>query len=131
LVSWAAATATKRARITHYDVCWSTHTTHSLQINKAEKDWGSCLAHPKVGLQKPSCTKQRCMFQGGALGLFHLESSQQSQGSHSACINKLDSIEPYGRIPMPRMAQAPWRFVVKSPDGQGKANRSYPQETLR
>jgi hypothetical protein len=32
-----------------------------LVCNKAEKDWGSYSAHPKVGLQKPSCTKQRCL----------------------------------------------------------------------
>jgi hypothetical protein len=29
--------------------------------NKAEKDWGSCSVHQNVGLQKPSCTKQRCL----------------------------------------------------------------------
>jgi hypothetical protein len=51
-----------------------------------------------------------------------------------ACASKLDNMEPYGRIPMLTHAlhgTGARQFVVKSPDGQGKANRSYSQETLR
>jgi hypothetical protein len=38
--------------------CACTCLSSDSKCDKAEKDWGSCLAHLKVGLLKPTCTKQ-------------------------------------------------------------------------
>jgi hypothetical protein len=84
---------------------------------------------PEGRLQKPTCTKQRVVYPR----VVHLPCPSgklqlNPRAAITACANKLDNMEPYERIPM---LTHTLRFIVKLPDGQTKANRSYPQETLR
>jgi hypothetical protein len=103
------------------------------KCDKAEKGWGSCLAHPKVGLHKTNLHEAvvypRVVHL--AFSIWKVHNNPRAAIPHA----QTSSItwNPIGGSPcwqMLRMTQAPRRFVVKSPDGQGKANRSYLYETL-